>query len=86
MVPEIFIVGLQEMTKLNAKSVIQGKNRERTLLWEQIITRSLCKKYKYVCIGRKPMVGCFVLLFARDDHKNYINNIRTSKVKTGLGG
>ena len=32
------------------------------------------------------MVGCFIILFARDEHKCRINNIRTSKVKTGLGG
>lgn len=32
------------------------------------------------------MVGCFILLFARDEDKNRINNIRTSKVKTGFGG
>jgi hypothetical protein len=32
------------------------------------------------------MVGCFILLFIRDDNKNRIKNIRTSKVKTGFGG
>ncbi len=74
------------MVKLGAKSVIQGKNKERVLLWENIINRSLCKREKYVCLGKKTMVGCFVIMFARDDHKHHINHIRTSKVKTGLGG
>jgi len=32
------------------------------------------------------MVGCFIILFAKDEHKNKINSIRTSKVKTGLAG
>lgn len=85
-VPDIYIIGLQEMVKLNAKSVIQGKDRERVMLWEKIVSRSLCKRHKYVCVARKPMVGCFILLFARDEDKNRINNIRTSKVKTGFGG
>jgi synaptojanin len=88
-VPDVYIIGLQEMVKLNAKSVIQGKDKERVLLWEQIITRSITSRgegHRYVCIARKPMVGCFILLFARDEHKHKINNIRTSRVKTGFGG
>ena len=67
LLPDLYIVGLQEMVKLNAKSVIKGKDQERIMLWEQIIVRSLCKKTKYVCISRKAMVGCFILLFAKDD-------------------
>lgn len=74
------------MVKLNAKSVIQGKDKERVLLWENIVTQSMAKRYKYVCIAKKPMVGCLIMLFAKDDHKHKINNIRTSKVKTGFGG
>ena len=56
------------------------------MLWEQIITKSLCKKTKYVCISRKAMVGCYILLFAKDEQKIHINQIRTSKVKTGFAG
>jgi len=56
------------------------------MLWERIITNSLCKRHRYVCVSKKPMVGCFVLLFIKDEHKNRINSIRTSKVKTGFGG
>lgn len=84
--PDVFIVGLQEMVKLNAKSVIQGKDKERALLWERIVTNSLCKKSKYVCVSKKVMVGCYILLYIRDVHKDRINQIRTSKVKTGFGG
>ena len=65
---------------------MQGKNREKVNLWEKIITRSLCKRDRYVNLGQKTMVGCFILIFARDELKNRINHIRTSKVKTGLGG
>lgn len=32
------------------------------------------------------MVGCLIMLFTKVDHKNRINSIRTSKVKTGFGG
>ena len=43
LLPDVFIIGLQEMVKLNAKSVIQGKDRDRVMLWETIVTRSLCQ-------------------------------------------
>ena len=50
------------------------------------MTRSLCKKHKYVCIVKKAMVGCFIMLFTKDEHKNKVSNIKTAKVKTGFGG
>ncbi len=32
--PDVYIIGLQEMVKLNAKSVLQGKDQARMMLWE----------------------------------------------------
>lgn len=86
-IPDIIVIGLQEMVKLNAKSVIQGKDRTRIDLWEGIITRSVRnERHSYFCVSKKPMVGCLIMLFARDEHRYKINNVRTSKVKTGFGG
>lgn len=56
------------------------------MLWENIVTNSLCKKHRYVCVSKKPMVGCFILLYIKDEHKNRIGSIRTSKVKTAFAG
>ena len=42
-VPEIYVIGLQEMVKLNAKSVIKGKDRDRVMLWEDIVCRSISR-------------------------------------------
>ena len=39
--PDVIVVGLQEMVKLNAQQVIKGKDKERIGLWESIITRSI---------------------------------------------
>jgi len=75
------------MVKLNAKSVIQGKDKQRIKVWEGIITSSIRnERHNYYCVSKKPMVGCLIMIFARDEHRYQINNIRTSKVKTGLGG
>jgi hypothetical protein len=32
------------------------------------------------------MVGCYILLYVKDEIKHRVNNIRVSKVKTGFGG
>lgn len=32
------------------------------------------------------MVGCFILLFIKDDHKYRVSYMRATKVKTGYGG
>ncbi len=84
--PDIYFIGLQEIVGLNPKQVLQGKDTTRMALWEQIIYRSLNKRTKYVCVTKKCMVGCYILLFARDEIKYRFSGIRTSKVKTGLAG
>jgi hypothetical protein len=56
------------------------------MLWEEILIRSLNRKEKYLCIAKKAMVGCFILLFIKDVHKYRVSNMRTSKVKTGFAG
>jgi synaptojanin len=55
-------------------------------LWETIIIRSLCKNEKYICVTKKLMVGCFIMLFIKDKHKYRIGGIKTCKVKTGFAG
>ena len=56
------------------------------MLWESIITKSLNRDNKYICIAKKLMVGCFILLFIKDDHKYRVSYMRATKVKTGYGG
>jgi hypothetical protein len=56
------------------------------MLWENIIGKGLNKHARYICIAKKLMVGCFILLFIKDAHKNRVSYMRTSKVKTGYGG
>lgn len=57
------------------------------LLWESVITRSLGRRGdKYICIAKKLMVGCFIMFFTLDEHKNRVSNIKSCKVKTGFAG
>lgn len=81
---DIYIVGLQEMVKLGTKEVVIGKDKQRAKLWETIIQNSLGSEY--IPITMKTMVGCFIVMFAKVEHKHKIKNIRKVKVKTGFSG
>ncbi len=75
--------------KLNAKSVIQGKDTERTFLWQSVFQRSLNRDpagVKYMCIASKSMVGCLILVFTKETLQEKFTYIRTTKIKTGFGG
>lgn len=75
------------MVDLNVSAVVEGKNKERMILWEQIFLRSASKgQHRFVCVMRKAMVGCFVLLLVREEHKLKLTNMRSIKVKTGVSG
>lgn len=39
--PDIVVVGLQEMVELSTKKVIQGKDKPRAQIWESIIAKCL---------------------------------------------
>lgn len=37
--PDVIVIGLQEIVKLNAKNIMAGKNKTRNELWQQLITK-----------------------------------------------
>lgn len=82
--PDIYIVGLQEMVPLNTKEVVVGKDKQRSLMWQEVILNNLGPDYIHIL--HKTMVGCEIQMFARREHKNRIKNLKKFKVKTGLSG
>jgi len=94
--PDFYVVGLQEMVDLGViGSVVCSKDEERMLQWEQIIKNGLNKRasttskdgsFKYQCLLKKVMFGCFIMLFVREDNLKYIRNMHVVKVKTGTKG
>jgi hypothetical protein len=92
--PDIYIVGLQEMVNLDILgSLACSKDVERMHGWESIVARSLNyraaqqqSKLKYGCLLRKVMFGCFIMLFVRSDNYNSIKSMHTVKIKTGTSG
>jgi hypothetical protein len=87
---DLFVVGLQEMVKLDVMgSLVCKKDEARMLAWEQIFKHGLQKRIKgttYKCMMRKVMFGCFIMLFVKEKHTGAIKNMHTSKIKTGVHG
>ena len=56
---DIVIIGLQEMVELSTKKVIQGKDKPRAAVWENIFANCLNQNrfgIQYIPISQKLMV------------------------------
>ena len=72
---DVVIVGLQEMVELNTKNVIKVKDKPRAAAWECIITNCLNQNrfgIQYIPVTQKLMVGCYIIMFAKREHKDSI--------------
>jgi len=88
--PDIYLIGFQEVVKLNAVSVVWEKNNK-------ILLENWCKKietvinnsqYTYNKISEMNLVGIIFYVYVRNDRINEINESKIIKktIKTGLGG
>src|SRR5688500_17719513 len=86
---------MQEIVSLNARNVFSfsGKNRTRVKEWEQLLSLTINQisdtksaEDKYVFVIAKAMVGCFIGLFVKAKLLSRIRDLKTTKIKTGLGG
>ena len=41
---------------------------------------------RYIPVIQKVMVGCYIIMFAKEEHREKISVIRKVKVKTGFSG
>ena len=77
------------MVELNAKKVIQGKDKPRAAVWESVISNCLNGNrfgIQYIPITQKLMVGQYVIMFAKREHQDSIRQLRKVKVKSGFSG
>ncbi|CDW90862.1 domain and endonuclease exonuclease phosphatase family protein [Stylonychia lemnae] len=93
--PDIMVIGLQEIVKLNAFGIFKGKNKTRMNEWEQLLRSAIevasntkDPMERYVWVIAKSMVGCFIGLFVKRKllEHNRIKDLMATKIKTGLGG
>lgn len=74
MIPDIFVVGLQETIALNALNVLKGHDQERIESFKKIFVANLNLrakgKYRYETFVDQAMVGCTILGFCRTNLKH----------------
>ena len=74
-------------------SLLCSKDVERMTRWEHAVqsalnNRAQSERLQYICISKKVMFGCFIMLFARQDSfaASSYRGIKTVKIKTGTKG
>lgn len=76
-------------------NVLKGKNRTSIKEWEQLLSNTIQhisdrmsndQQEKYVFVIAKSMVGCFIGLFVKAKMLSRMRDLKTTKIKTGMGG
>ncbi len=82
--PTFFVIGLQEIVKLNTSNIIFDSNKSSFFLWESKITQLLLSNYNYTLQFRENMVGILLLIFVKSSEAKNIKNMRKSLIKAGF--
>ena len=99
--PHIYVVGLQEIVKLNAKNILK-KDKKKVELWTTMLNQTIMKVNQqarqnmsddqlfdedFVFID-KSMVGCYIAIFVKRKLSSRIKSksFQICKVKTGSYG
>ena len=83
-VPTFYIIGLQEIVKLNTSNIIFDSNKSSSFLWETKITEILSKMYNYTLQYRENMVGILLLIFVKSKEAKNLKNMQKSVIKAGF--
>jgi hypothetical protein len=95
--PDMIVVGLQEIVELSAANVVSaeftGNTAERSSKWSEAILINLNASERYVdsdsgyiSIAECHMVGLWIGFFAKASISSFIQNIQTSSLPRGAGG
>lgn len=87
-IPNIYIVGFQEVVELNAGNIVLNlEDREKVLeAWAKKIENSLQKVGKYKKLIEMNLVGINIYCYALEKDYENITNLTKHYVKTGFGG
>ena len=87
-IPDIYIVGLQEVVELNAGNIVLNlEDREKILLdWAKKIENSIQQIGNYKRLIAMNLVGINLYCYVLEKQYDNINNLTQKYVKTGFGG
>ena len=91
--PDIIVIGLQEIVKLNMLSILKGKDKYRVNEWQETLYKAINTFFtkeqandRYIFVTAKSMVGLFIGIFVKSKMLSRIRDLKTTKIKTGAGG
>ena len=90
--PDMFVIGFQEIVPLTAKNIMQNKNLNQVAYWEKTIQQCLDENTKffqdtehYVRVADEKLVGVHIALYIKKCLRRHLKDIAVSKIKLGLG-
>ncbi|KAL1138649.1 hypothetical protein AAG570_008711 [Ranatra chinensis] len=82
---DIFAVGFEEIVDLNASNIM-AVSSDNARAWAEELQKILSRDRDYVMVTYVQLVGVCLFIFIRPELAEYIRDISTDSVKTGLGG
>ena len=87
-VPDIYFIGLQEVVDLKINNFYMTQEKQKQILneWDMKIRYSIEQVGKYACLSMMNLVGINFYCYVLEKKLENITNLKSKKVKTGLGG
>lgn len=85
-IPDIYVLGFQEICNLNAKNIIVSHNSHKVESWKNIIIKNLNQLGKFSLVKCLDLIGIFIIILIKEELCEYIKNIDTIILRTGLYG
>lgn len=85
-IPDVVVLGLQEVIELTAGSIL-NVDYSKNSLWENLVTDCLNQYGKnYVLLRAEQMASLIILLFVKGDKMEHVKQVEGSTKKTGFKG
>jgi hypothetical protein len=87
-IPDMFILGFQEIINLSPKNLIlsSNSNTEKIENLRKILIKNLNILGKYTIVKTSNLVGIYMIIFIKENLCEYISKIESCTIKTGLMG
>ncbi|QEU58203.1 Inp53/Inp52 [Kluyveromyces lactis] len=83
--PDIVVLGLQEVIELNASSIL-NVDTSKSQFWKDLVHSCLNKHENYIMLRAEQMSSLIILFFVKADKVGNVKRVEGSSKKTGLGG
>ncbi|AMD19697.1 HCL454Wp [Eremothecium sinecaudum] len=84
--PDVVVLGMQEVIELNAGSILNADYSKSTF-WQQLVNKHLNQyEEKYLLLRAEQMSSLLILFFVKSSNVQHIKRVEGGSKKTGFGG